>query len=90
MIMSEYAQKFLELSRYSPESMMYEGKKVRKFEWGLRLEIRQQLYVFELNTYSTVLANAQLIERNLCIFPQALGNSRLLIPHRKPAPTASI
>lgn len=55
MTVLEYVQKFLELGRYSPESMVDEGRKTTNFEWGLRLEIRQQLYVFELSTYSAVL-----------------------------------
>lgn len=67
---------------------MNEGRKVRKFEWGLHLEIRQQLYVFKLSTYSAVLAKAQLVERNFRIFPPAMGNSRPPVSHRRSAPTA--
>lgn len=68
--------------------MIDEGKKARKFEWGLRPKIRQQLYVFELSTYSAIFVKAQLIEKNLRIFPPAVCNSKSpVLPHR-PAPTA--
>lgn len=90
MTVSEYARKFLKLGRYSPESMMDEGRKARRFEWGLRPEIRQQLFVFELNTYSAVLAKAQLAEMSLRIFPLATGNLRPSAPHRRSAPIAPV
>lgn len=37
---------------------MNECRKVRKFKWGIHPEIRQQLYVFKLSTYSAVLTKA--------------------------------
>lgn len=40
MTKSEYVQRFLELDMYSLKSVMNEGKKARKFEWGIRHEIR--------------------------------------------------
>lgn len=67
--------------------MIDEGRKAIRFEWGLYSEIRQQLYVFELNTYSVVLAKAQLIEMNLCIFFPVVGNSRPPVLHYRPTPT---
>lgn len=81
MTVSEHARKFVELSRYSPESMMDEGRKTSTFEWHLRHEIRQQLYVFELSIYSAVLAKTQLIKGTSTSFLQqwAIPSSRFHI-----------
>lgn len=40
MTVSEYAHKFLELDQYSPETLMDEGRKARRFQWGLCPEIK--------------------------------------------------
>lgn len=90
MIISEYARKFLELDWYSPESMMDEGRKTIRFEWGLRPNIRQPLFVLELNTYSAVLGKAHLAERSFCTFLQAVGNLRPSAPHCRSTPTAPV
>ncbi|XP_021892914.1 uncharacterized protein LOC110810905 [Carica papaya] len=86
--LSEYAHKFLELGKYSPESMIDECKKVKRFKWGLRPKIRQ--FVLELSTYSVILAKVQLAERSLRTFPQAAENLRSSAPHRRPAPIAPV
>ena len=90
MTVSEYARKFLELGRHAPETLLDEGRKARKFQWGLRPEIRQHLLVMELETYSAVLAKAQIIERSFDTRPQLAGSSRPSAPLRRPAPTMPV
>ncbi|XP_052171591.1 uncharacterized protein LOC127787569 [Diospyros lotus] len=56
----EYERKFDELSRFAPALVDTEQKKARRFEQGLRDDLRQAVVTFELGTYHEVLAKAQL------------------------------
>jgi len=56
----EYERKFDELSRFAPELVDTEQKRARRFEQGLRDDLRQVVVTFELGTYHEVLAKAQL------------------------------
>ncbi|XP_052209183.1 uncharacterized protein LOC127812703 [Diospyros lotus] len=56
----EYERKFDELSRFTPALVDTEQKRARRFEQGLRDDLRQAVVTFELGTYHEVLAKAQL------------------------------
>ncbi|XP_052176687.1 uncharacterized protein LOC127790991 [Diospyros lotus] len=56
----EYERKFDELSRFTPALVDTEQKRARRFEQGLRHDLRQAAVTFELGTYHEVLAKAQL------------------------------
>ncbi|XP_052186003.1 uncharacterized protein LOC127797265 [Diospyros lotus] len=56
----EYERKFDELSRFTPALVDTEQKRARRFEQGLRDDLRQAVITFELGTYHEVLAKAQL------------------------------
>ncbi|XP_034677757.1 uncharacterized protein LOC117908237 [Vitis riparia] len=63
MIVTEYAAKFTQLSRYALNVVANEQIRVQQFQEGLRLNIRAQVALFMLRTYSEVVARALVIER---------------------------
>lgn len=48
---AEYAQRFIELSRYVPEVMANESRNAKKYQWGLRPKIKHKIVVLQLSTY---------------------------------------
>ena len=64
MIVTEYAAKFTQLSRYAPNVVIDEQMRAEQFQEGLRLNIRAQVAPFMLRTYSEVVARALVIEKS--------------------------
>ena len=62
MTITEYVSKFTQLSRYAQHMVADEQMQAKKFQEGLRLNIRAQVAPFMLLTYSEVVARA-LIDR---------------------------
>ena len=58
MIVTEYALKFTQLSRYSLNVVIDEQMQAEQFQEGLRLNIRGHVALFMLHTYSEVVAKA--------------------------------
>ncbi|RVW18333.1 Retrovirus-related Pol polyprotein from transposon 17.6 [Vitis vinifera] len=65
MTVTEYAAKFTQLSRYALNVVANEQIRVQQFQEGLRLNIRAQVALFMLRTYSEVVARALVIERKM-------------------------
>ncbi|RVW90373.1 hypothetical protein CK203_045779 [Vitis vinifera] len=65
MIVTEYAAKFTQLSRYAPNVVIDEKIRAEQFQEGLRLNIRSQVAPFMLHTYSEVVARAFVIEKEI-------------------------
>ena len=59
----EYNAKFMELSRYAPHIVSSENRKARKFEIGLRWNIRNKVDYLRLGTYQEVLQRATIAKR---------------------------
>jgi hypothetical protein len=57
----EYERRFEELSRYAPHLVETEFKKARRFERGLRSDVRQIVSSHELPTYREVVKKAQAV-----------------------------
>ncbi|KAJ4717071.1 Retrotransposon protein, putative, Ty3-gypsy subclass [Melia azedarach] len=60
----EYERKFEELSRFAPHLVDTEARKARRFERGLKPELRKLISVLELKTYSSVLQKAQILAKD--------------------------
>ncbi|KAJ4702887.1 Cellular nucleic acid-binding protein [Melia azedarach] len=60
----EYERKFEELSRFAPHLLDTEARKARRFERGLKPELRKLISVLELKTYSAVLQKAQILAKD--------------------------
>ena len=63
--MMEYNVKFMELSRYVPHIVSTESRKVRKFETGLRWNIKNKVDILRLPTNQEVLQRALIAEGSL-------------------------
>ena len=63
--MTEYAAKSTQLSRYALNVVANEQMRVEQFQEGLRLNIRAQVALFMLRTYSEVVVGALVIEREM-------------------------
>ena len=63
--MVEYNAKFIELSRYAPHIVSTESRKARRFEAGLRWDIKNQVVILRLPTYQEVLQAALIAEESL-------------------------
>ncbi|XP_074337209.1 uncharacterized protein LOC141674399 [Apium graveolens] len=59
---AEYEAKFTELSRFVPEQVDTEEKRVKRFQQGLKSWFRSGVAVFELTTYTTVIQKAMIIK----------------------------
>ncbi|KAG8379341.1 hypothetical protein BUALT_Bualt07G0078300 [Buddleja alternifolia] len=59
----EYEAKFTELSRFAPQVISSENLKARKFERGLRYELRKQVTILRLPTFTEVLDRAFIAEK---------------------------
>ncbi|KAG8363734.1 hypothetical protein BUALT_Bualt19G0053100 [Buddleja alternifolia] len=59
----EYEAKFTELSRFASQVISSENLKARKFERGLRYELRKQVTILRLLTFTEVLDRAFIAEK---------------------------
>ncbi|XP_024196313.1 uncharacterized protein LOC112199543 [Rosa chinensis] len=73
----EYDARFAELSRYAPELVSTEAKKARKFECGLRPNIRSKVSVLRLPTNAKVLERALIAEADCEEFKKVREKTRL-------------
>ncbi|XP_027150333.1 uncharacterized protein LOC113750571 [Coffea eugenioides] len=59
---SEYETQFTKLSKFGPELVATEQRRVRQFVQGLNVEIQEALAVAQINTFTEVLEKVQRIE----------------------------
>ncbi|XP_074350874.1 uncharacterized protein LOC141690121 [Apium graveolens] len=64
---SEYEAEFARLAKYAPSLVADEVSRARRFEEGLRSEIRRHVSAFELSSYKMVLNKALEVERGLMV-----------------------
>ena len=60
--MTEYEEKFTRLSKYAPEMVNTEVKRMRRFQQGLIVEIQDALVIARVETYAEKVEMAQRIE----------------------------
>ena len=65
MTVVEYNAKFIELSRYNPHIVSTESHKARRFEPGLRWNIKNKVDILWLPTHQKVLQRAIIVKRAL-------------------------
>ncbi|GFS36588.1 hypothetical protein Acr_00g0046820 [Actinidia rufa] len=65
MIVVVYNVKFMELSRYAPHIVSTESRKARRFEAGLRWNIKNKVEILRLPTHQEVLHAALIAEESL-------------------------
>ncbi|GFS42569.1 hypothetical protein Acr_00g0080620 [Actinidia rufa] len=65
MIVVVYNAKFMELSRYAPHIVSTESRKARRFEAGLRWNIKNKVEILRLPTHQEVLHAALIAEESL-------------------------
>ena len=71
-----YEIKFTELVRYAPYMVDTKEKKARKFEEGLKGNIKNRLELLQLPTYAEVVNRALLTERSIEEYYQDKDNKR--------------
>ncbi|XP_074352186.1 uncharacterized protein LOC141691359 [Apium graveolens] len=64
---SEYEAEFAHLAMYAPSLVADEVSRARRFEEGLRSEIKRHVSAFELSSYKMVLNKALVVERGLMV-----------------------
>ena len=65
MTVDDYQAEFEALSRFAPLLVADEKKKVRRFQRGLKLTIKNRIVPLGLAKFSQALASAQMIERDM-------------------------
>ncbi|XP_028083106.1 uncharacterized protein LOC114284408 [Camellia sinensis] len=65
MPVAQYANRFEALSWYASTIVANEEDKVRRFEWGLDIDIRGRLIAVQLSTYAQMVDRALIVEREL-------------------------
>ena len=65
MTVSQYMAEFARLAKFAPTLVADEDSKARRFEEGLRPQIKTSVIAFELTTYRAVVNKVLLIERGL-------------------------
>lgn len=65
MAVAQYEPKFAELARFAPHMIQDEIMKVRKFEIGLKPNIRGKLVALRLQSYSEIVETACLVEQEM-------------------------
>ena len=65
MIVVVYNAKFMELSQYAPHIVSTESRKARRFEAGLRWNIKNKVEILRLPTHQEVLHAALIAEEFL-------------------------
>ncbi|GFY95307.1 hypothetical protein Acr_10g0006920 [Actinidia rufa] len=76
MIVVVYNAKFMELSRYAPHIVSTESRKARRFEAGLRWNIKNKVKILRLPTHQEVLHAALIAEESLNEISQFRNKSR--------------
>ncbi|GFZ05260.1 hypothetical protein Acr_17g0008320 [Actinidia rufa] len=76
MIVVEYNAKFMELSRYAPHIVSTESRKARRFEAGLRWNIKNKVEILRLPTHQEVLHAALIAEESLNEMSQFRKNQK--------------
>ena len=61
----EYNAKFIELSRYAPHIVSMESRKARRFEAGLRWNIKNKVDILQLPTHQEVPQRTLIVEESL-------------------------
>ncbi|XP_027122175.1 uncharacterized protein [Coffea arabica] len=59
---AEYEGKFIKLSKYAPELVTNEQKRIRRFVQGLNVEIQEGLAAVQISMFTKVLGKAQRVE----------------------------
>ena len=59
---AEYESQFTRLSKFAPELIMTEQRRIRRFIQGLNVEIQKDLAVAQLNAFSDAVEKAQRVE----------------------------
>mgnify|MGYP004705640451 CR=1 FL=1 len=59
---AEYEGKFTKLSKYAPELVINERKRIRRFVQGLNVEIQEGLAAAQISTFTEALEKAQRVE----------------------------
>ena len=59
---SEYETQFTKLSKFAPELIATEQRRVRRFVQGLNVELQEALAAAQINTFTEVLEKVQMIE----------------------------
>ncbi|XP_027184043.1 uncharacterized protein LOC113782351 [Coffea eugenioides] len=62
MSVAEYETQFTKLSRFAPELVLTDQRRIRRFVQGLNVEIQEALAAAQLETYSQAIEKAQRIE----------------------------
>ncbi|KAK2986322.1 hypothetical protein RJ640_028980 [Escallonia rubra] len=62
MIVAQYEAKFTSLSRYAPHLVDIENRKARRFEKGLKRDIKNKLLALKLSTYANVTERAEILD----------------------------
>ncbi|XP_027120581.1 uncharacterized protein [Coffea arabica] len=62
MSVAEYETQFIKLSRFAPELVLTDRKRIRRFVQGINVEIQEALAAAQLETYSQAIEKAQRIE----------------------------
>ena len=60
--MSEYETQFNKLSKFAPELMVIEQRRVKRFVQGLNMEIQETLATAQVNIFMEALEKTQMIE----------------------------
>ncbi|GFY88898.1 hypothetical protein Acr_06g0008380 [Actinidia rufa] len=76
MIVVVYNAKFIELSRYTPHIVSMESRKARRFEAGLRWNIKNKVEILRLPTHQEILHAALIIEESLNEMSQFRENQK--------------
>ncbi|GFS33457.1 hypothetical protein Acr_00g0028540 [Actinidia rufa] len=76
MIVVVYNAKFMELSRYAPHIVSTESRKARRFEAGLRWNIKNKVEILRLPTHQEVLHAALIAEESLNEMSQFCENQK--------------
>ncbi|GFS37232.1 hypothetical protein Acr_00g0050800 [Actinidia rufa] len=79
MIVVVYNAKFMELSRYAPHIVSTESRKARRFEVGLRWNIKNKVEILRLPTHQEVLHAALIAEESLNEMSQFRENRKKMI-----------
>jgi hypothetical protein len=63
MTVAEYEAKFTELSRFVPEYVNTEIKKIRRFQQGLKQWIQNKVALLEITDYATLVQKVTIVEK---------------------------
>ena len=61
-MVAEYDSKLTRLSKFAPELIVTEQRRIRRFVQGLNVEIQKDLVVAQCNTFSDAVEKAQRVE----------------------------